>query len=122
MYSCMVCVCVCDSACPPADLDISTFGYVFSKRDVALYICYMDVFSVLVYLCVTYWIRFKEEDAVKSRKSVTAGTRAPLAIPAPVAFLTAVRLCGCACAANYTVMVTNLPRGLTQYELEAGLR
>jgi hypothetical protein len=49
------------------------FSRSLSKRDIALYICYLDVFIILLFLCVTYWIRFKEEDAVKSRKSVTAG-------------------------------------------------
>jgi hypothetical protein len=79
-----------------AELDLQVFGKTFAKRDLALYICYIDILAMLVFLGVTYWIRIKESDEKVSRKSVTA--------------------------ANYTVMVTNLPKGMTQYDLEEALR
>ena len=71
-------------------------GSEFSKRDVAIFVCYLDVTLVLVFLGCIMWLRSKE-DAAKARIDHTT-------------------------AADYTVMVKGLPKHDNLDALERDLR
>ena len=79
-----------------ADLSLNLIGNTWKKRDAALIVSYVDVLETILYLVCILWLSHKEKAAKAARTQVTAG--------------------------NYTVMVTNLPKDVPQFELEKRLR
>lgn len=52
---------------------VDVFGSSFSRRHLAMVVCYADIFVIMMFLAGTYWIRYKEAETVARSKGVTPG-------------------------------------------------
>jgi hypothetical protein len=78
------------------DLSITVFGQSWRKRQAALLVALLDVLQCTVFLMCVVWLRRKEMSEEASRTQVTA--------------------------ANFTIMVTNLPKDMAEADLDRALR